>query len=79
MDSVDEAGVAREGLQRDCLMAREECCDSVLLHIQAGELEPRQRVFYEIRLHTVHSAVTLRGIGNHSDREGSPCTKPSRS
>jgi hypothetical protein len=45
MNGFDEIGIAREGLQGDRLIPPEEMGNVVLLHIQIGELEPRQRVF----------------------------------
>jgi hypothetical protein len=45
MNGVDEIGIARESLQGDRLVPSEEMGDVVLLHIQIGELEPRQRIF----------------------------------
>ena len=45
MNGVDEIGIARESLQGDRLIPSEEISDVVLLHIQMGESEPRQRIF----------------------------------
>jgi hypothetical protein len=45
MNGVDEIGIARESLQGGCLVPSEELGDVVLLRIQIGELEPRQRIF----------------------------------
>jgi hypothetical protein len=45
MNSLDEIGVTGEGLQRGCLIPPEEMGDVVLLPLQRGKLEPRQRVF----------------------------------
>ncbi len=45
MDRLDEIGVAREGLQRGGLIPPKERRQIVLLRVQSGEVEPRERVF----------------------------------
>jgi hypothetical protein len=45
MDRLDEIGVAREGVQRGGLIPPEARRNIVLLPVQSGELEPRERVF----------------------------------
>jgi hypothetical protein len=45
MDRLDEIGIAREGLPRGGLIPPEERRNIVLLYIQSGKLEPRERVF----------------------------------
>jgi hypothetical protein len=45
MDRLDEIGVACEGLQRGGLLPLEERRDLVLLHVQSGNVEPRECVF----------------------------------
>ena len=45
MHGLDEIGIACQGLQRGRLISPEEIGDVLLLHVQSGKLEPRQRVF----------------------------------
>jgi hypothetical protein len=61
MNGVDEIGIARESLQGGCLVPSEELGDVVLLRIQIGELEPRQRIF-EVAPDSLNG-VQLRTVG----------------
>ena len=45
MDRLNQVGIAREGLQRRCLIGPEELGHLALLCLEIGELEPRQRIF----------------------------------
>jgi hypothetical protein len=45
MNSLDKVRVACEGLKRERLIALEEHCHTVLLHLQSRELAPGERVF----------------------------------
>jgi hypothetical protein len=45
MNGLNQVGVAREGLQRRCLVGLKERGHVVLLFIQGGKLKPRGRVF----------------------------------
>ena len=75
MNGLDERGIAREGLQRGRLIPPEEHRDIVLLHVQRGKVEPRQRVF-EVAPDPLNR-VQLRTIGRqehqaHVFRQGQP-------
>jgi hypothetical protein len=66
MDSLDEIGVAREGLQRGGLIPTEERRDRVLLHVQHGEVEPRECVF-EVSPDALNR-VQLGTVGRQADQ-----------
>jgi hypothetical protein len=75
MNGLDEIRVAGEGLQRGRLVLPEKMGDIVLLHLQRGKLEPRERVFevspdplYWVQLWT----IGWQEYEAHVGREGEP-------